>query len=58
MKNLAEKVYKKTADFLDKPLSEHMSFRPLSYYYSYKFGAVTHNPFRLVESGMLVDLAV
>ncbi len=42
----------------DAPLSEHMNFRGLSYYYNYKMGTVSASTFMLIETGMIVDVAM
>jgi len=57
-KSLASDIYGKSAAFIDTPLADHMNFKQLSYYYSYKLGSVTANPYQLVESGMIYDVAV
>jgi S-formylglutathione hydrolase FrmB len=54
----AEKIYNKTTDFLTVPLSEHMSFYPLSYYYDYRLGGIAQNMYEVVSSGLIVDVAI
>ena len=43
---------------LREPLSSHMQFKGLSFYYNYKMGTVEDNTFQIIETGMLADYAV
>ena len=52
------KVYKTATDFLTAPLSEHMGFRSLSYYYDYRLGGIAHNSMNIVSSGLIVDVSI
>ena len=51
-------AYNATRDFLAHPLSQHMDFKGLNYYYNYTIGDANENTFGLVGSGMLFDVAV
>jgi hypothetical protein len=55
---IADSVYGKMAEFLEKPLASHMQFKSFNYYYNYKMGAFQQNPFQLVAAGAVVDLAI
>lgn len=48
-------VYNRSTQQLSIPLSEHMNFKSLNYYYNYKLGAVVNDTFKIIESGMIVD---
>ncbi len=45
---------------LQKPMAEHMNFKSLNYYYNYKLDLYQYQSrsFRLIESGMILDLAL
>jgi hypothetical protein len=45
-------------DVLREPLSEHMNFKGLGYYYNYKMGTIMEDGFGAIESGMLLNIAV
>ena len=51
-------MYSECSNMLTQPLAEHMNFRNLNYYYNYKYGGVVADTFRLIESGMIVDIAI
>ncbi len=53
-----KKIHEGTKNMLKLPLSEHMRFKDLGYYYNYKYGKPTANTFKIIESGMLVDKVV
>ena len=50
-------AYNATAGFLTQPLSQYMEFKDLNYYYNYSVG-YTDNTFRLLQSGILLDVVV
>lgn len=51
-----KEVYDKSCDFLSTPLSEHMNFKNLDYYYNYTYSSKDKNyHFNFIESGMIVD---
>jgi len=50
--------YRNTASLLEHPLTKHMNFRSLSFYYNYRFGPSGENAFTLMENGILLDVAV
>ncbi|MDR2904207.1 MAG: hypothetical protein LBU77_06850 [Clostridiales bacterium] len=54
----ATEIKNATIDFLAEPLSEHMAFRDLEYYYNYQYGTEAASAFRLVDSGLLLDLVI
>ncbi len=56
--SLFQNIYNTATDVLRVPLSEHMNFKNLNYYYNYKFGSLKADTFKLIETGMLVDRAV
>ncbi len=49
-------IHQKTKDFMSTPLSNHMSFKSFSYYYSYSAGIIKNDSFNLISSGTLLDL--
>ncbi len=49
-------IYKNTGEFMSKPLSNHMSFKSFSYYYSYSTGIVKNDSFNLISTGTLLNL--
>ena len=55
LKHVSSKIYNRTKDVLDKPLTEHMSFKQLSYYYNYRISKKQSNGFSLIESGLILD---
>lgn len=56
LQNLIEDIYDSTQYILSKPMSEHMNFKGLSYYYNYKLDKYEANTFELIEAGMIVDI--
>jgi len=56
--NFFKEAYDKTNNFLNLPLSHHMQFKGLSYYYNYKIGNIEENTFGIIDSGLIVDVAV
>jgi len=50
--------YKSTAMLLEHPLTKHMNFRSLDFYYNYRLSDNGNNAFTLMENGILVDVAV
>ena len=51
-------IYSDSSDVLSEPLKEHMNFRSLGYYYNYKLGKMENDTFKIIESGMIIDMAV
>ena len=51
-----QSMYKESSAMLAVPLSEHMNFKSLNYYYNYKYGGLTSDTFKVIESGMIVDI--
>ncbi len=56
--DLFKNIYNEAANVLTEPLSEHMNFKSLSFYYNYKMGTLIADTFKIIESGMLVDTYV
>lgn len=56
IKNLVEDIYDSTQYILSKPMSDHMNFKGLSYYYNYKLDKYEANTFELIEAGMIIDV--
>lgn len=53
-----DEIYKNTRELLTYPLSNHMNFKGLGYYYNYKLGTVQDDTFKIIKSGLLVDIAI
>ena len=53
--NAFQATYEASRDFLAHPMTTHMQFRELDYYYSYTIGSSPQEVYRLVESGILLD---
>lgn len=53
-----DEIYENAREFLTYPLSNHMNFKGLGYYYNYKLGTVQDDTFRIIKSGILVDIAI
>jgi len=51
-------AYDAARDFLTHPMSHHMEFRNLNYYYNYTIGNTPNDTFRLLESGILIDISI
>jgi len=51
-------AYDAARDFLVHPMSHHMEFKSLNYYYNYTIGNTPNDTFRLLESGILIDIAI
>lgn len=56
--NVFQEIYNDAGEILTEPLKEHMNFKNLGYYYNYKLGRMESDTFKMIESGMLVDLVV
>ena len=48
-------TYKDSTIMLNTPLSEHMHFQNLSYFYNYRMGAIVDETFKLIESGLIIN---
>lgn len=53
-----ESLYENAKQLLTFPLSSHMNFKGLRYYYNYKLGTMQDDTFKIIKSGILVDIAV
>jgi hypothetical protein len=51
-------VYNEACDFLSKPMSSHLNFKNLDYYYNYSYASKDKAAFRLLETGLIVDIAL
>jgi len=49
------RTYKNSANMLNLPLSEHMNFQGLNYFYNYRLGTLVDETFKLIESGLIID---
>lgn len=58
IKSFVSEIYNSTQNILNTPMSEHMNFKGLKYYYNYKLDKYQSNTFELIESGMIVDVAL
>lgn len=58
IKSLVEDIYDSTQYILSKPMSDHMNFKGLSYYYNYKLDKYEANTFELIEAGMIIDVVL
>lgn len=58
IKSFVNEVYNSTQNILSRPMSEHMNFKNLNYYYNYGLDRYQSNTFRLIEAGMIVDIAL
>jgi len=56
IKNMYSDIYKNTCQAMNAPLSQHMNFKNLSYYYNYKYASIDYNSFDVMDTGMLVDI--
>ena len=48
-------TYKDASDMLNVPLTEHMDFKGLNYYYNYRMGTLVADTFKIIESGLIID---
>ncbi|MDR1531136.1 MAG: hypothetical protein LBS62_02960 [Clostridiales bacterium] len=51
-------IYSESGDILKAPLTDHMQFKFLGYYYNYKYGTYETDTFKVIETGMVVDKAI
>lgn len=60
IKSVVSNLNNSVRNLLINPMSEHMNFRSLNYYYNYKLDLYQYqsSSFRLIESGMILDLAL
>lgn len=49
-------LYNKTCDIMSLPMLEHMNFKELDYYYNYTYDTKDRSSFKLIETGLLVDI--
>lgn len=57
---IADQAYEEALLILDKSMASHMNFHNLEYYYNYSFihRKKPYNTFRLIESGILLDVGL
>jgi len=55
---LFSEVYRGASQLLTAPLTEHINFRNLSYYYNYKLGTVIADTFKLIDSGIIINTKI
>ncbi len=48
-------IYDLSVETLTAPLSEHMNFRNLNFYYNYKYGSIYSDTFRIIQNGLIID---
>jgi len=58
IKSFVDEIYGSTQKLMGKPMAAHMNFSGLGYYYNYKLSVYYSNTFELIESGMIVDVAL
>lgn len=58
VKEAFETIYDDTTKTLQTPMSNHMGFKNLSYYYNYIADKVHVDTFKIISSGMIVNLAL
>ena len=56
--HLFRRIYNEANSALSAPLTEHMKFKNLGFYYNYKYGTIQADSYKIIESGLLVDIAV
>lgn len=56
VKDLYNDIYFDTCEIMSFPMSKHMNFKGLDYYYNYKYASIEPNTFKIIEEGMLVDI--
>ncbi|MBR1442792.1 MAG: hypothetical protein IJ583_04585 [Firmicutes bacterium] len=59
IRNVSSAIYDDTIKAMQTPMSQNMNFKGLDYYYNYMYAKVdTRNSYRMIETGMLVDIEV
>ena len=53
--SMFKSAYETAREFLAHPMTHHLNFNELSYYYNYTIGSSPMDTFRLLESGLLID---
>lgn len=56
IKKMYNDIYEDTCAVMNMPLSQHMNFKNLSYYYNYKYASIDYKTFNITDTGMLVDI--
>ena len=56
--DLFRQLYTESTNVLLEPLSDHMQFKSLGYYYNYKIGCMESDTFKIIESGLIIDRCV
>lgn len=55
---LFSKVNDRTTEILNYPMSKHMNFKSLNYYYNYEVDDVQVDSFQIIKTGLLVNIAL
>jgi hypothetical protein len=58
LRNTFDTVYSLSRELMQLPLSEHMEFRELRFYYNYQPYLAARDTFGIIESGMIVNIAL
>lgn len=58
IQNFYNSLYNKLCDFMKEPLSNHMEFKEFSYYFNYSGDYNKNKSFKIIEQGLLVDIAL
>ena len=48
-------TYKDSTSMLNMPLTEHMNFQNLNYFYNYRMGTIVDETFKIIESGLIIN---
>ncbi len=56
--NIFDRIYQVSSHTLTIPMTHHMNFKGLSYYYNYRMGTVEDETFKIIESGLIVNQAI
>ena len=48
-------TYKDSTAMLNMPLTEHMNFQNLNYFYNYRMGTLVDETFKIIESGLIIN---
>lgn len=51
-------IYDKMCNFMEEPMSNYMNFKDFSYYFNYRNDYDKNKSFKIIEQGMLVDIAL
>lgn len=54
--DLFNEIYNDTCEVMQLPMTEHMNFKNLDYYYNYAYEPTNKTAFKFIETGLLVDI--